>query len=229
MTSPATNPVVAGITEAASNAARLGIKGLESLRPATVFAGSTGAGNACQVIMDNDSSPVPAFTLVGAVLAGDRVQTIKVEPEGIYVIGWYSGAYGGTLSDGSFNAATDGNTTSSSSYSTLNSGGNPARIAGFVKTRGSTRLAVTLGSTCISTVANTLVQYAVLISGTDYAIASLGINPANTHLFAGGVRHLTGIAAGTYDIDARWRRPAGPGILAQDGNDLLSFRVEEVI
>lgn len=78
--------VAAGIDEVKENADRLGLSW--TLRPGTIAAGTLPGSNACAVIMDGDTSPIPAFSMVGTVSGGLRVYVLRVQPEGTYIAGF---------------------------------------------------------------------------------------------------------------------------------------------
>lgn len=84
MTGP--QQVNTGIEEVKENADRLGLTW--ALRPGTISAGTTATSNACSVIMDGDTSPIPAFSMVGGVSAGLRVYVLRIQPEGSYIAGF---------------------------------------------------------------------------------------------------------------------------------------------
>lgn len=220
----------AGIAEEIrGNAGRLGMQW--QILSGTVQEANSATNLFARVRLDGDAADSKAWSMVGAVLAGDRVSIIKVPPEGAYIVGW-SAAVGHALADQAFRGALDAQTTVSASYSNLNSGGSVARIS-LTKVRDDTRLAYDFDASCFSTAVNTSVQYGLLVDGTDYDTAFARINLGSVHVFPGASGFLGGVGAipaGTYDIDARWRRVAGAGTLSNVANEaLLAFRVQEVV
>lgn len=91
-----------------------------------------------------------------------------------------------------------------------------------------TRLRIDMAAGMFSTIATTAANIGVLINGTDHQITMLFINPASTHLMLVGSGYVTGLAAGTYTVQARWLRSQGTGTLTRDANDWLSVCAREV-
>jgi hypothetical protein len=58
------------------------------LRPATVVGGTSATSPLCTVTVDPDASPIPAISMVGSLAPGQRVMTLRVQPEGVYVAGF---------------------------------------------------------------------------------------------------------------------------------------------
>jgi hypothetical protein len=99
----------------------------------------------------------------------------------------------------------------------------------FTKLLIDTRIRVDLATTQFFSAATAGVQYAALISGTDYQIAALNPTTAGgQHLTTAGFRYITGITAGTYTIQLRWLR-AGTGTMSSDALDWLSFSCRELV
>lgn len=80
-----TRPVVVGIEEMLSQARRLGL--LQVYRPASVFQTPDDLTQV-QVILDGDTAPIRAQSLVGIVLTNMRVMVMTVPPQGVYIIGF---------------------------------------------------------------------------------------------------------------------------------------------
>lgn len=85
MTQPNLRPVVVGIEEMLLQARRLGL--LQVYRPATVFLTPTDLTQV-QVVLDGDTSPIRAQSLIGGVATGARVMIMTVPPQGVYIIGF---------------------------------------------------------------------------------------------------------------------------------------------
>lgn len=116
-------------------------------------------------------------------------------------------------------------TTTSSSFANI--GGSTS--VSFTKVDASSRLRVDLHVSCFVTGSvPDVAEFGVLINGTDYAIMKGTISAASIHKTFSGIRLIGGIAAGTYTVQARWRRVSGSGTVTGDGDDRLSFAVMEV-
>ncbi|GAA2843931.1 hypothetical protein Acy02nite_68520 [Actinoplanes cyaneus] len=90
-----------------------------------------------------------------------------------------------------------------------------------------TKLIARLTASCAATAVST-VRMAVRISGTDYDIAHRSFETVNKHDRLSGEREITGVSAGTYTVQAMWRRVSGTGTISSDSNDWLSLAIEEV-
>lgn len=71
-------------------------------------------------------------------------------------------------------------------------------------------------------------EFAILCDGVDTVITKKEIFTIGEHETASGIVKLTGLAAGTYTIQVRWRRNYGGGTLNSDNNDQISLSVREV-
>lgn len=220
----------AGIAEEIrGNAGRLGMQW--QILSGTVQEANSLTNLFARVRLDGDAADSKAWSMVGGVLAGDRVSIIKVPPEGAYIVGW-SAAINSALSDQSVRAGSDAQTTAVAGFVDILSGGSPVRISSFTKVREDTRLAYDFTAAAfLSAGTNTSVQYGLQVgSAGDFDTAFATINLGSNHVPTAAGGHFTGIPAGTYDIDARWRRAAGAGILAMAANQsLIAFRVQEVV
>lgn len=89
-------------------------------------------------------------------------------------------------------------------------------------------LIVTASLSGFSTVTGTDFRVGVNVDSTDYDLVKMAFNTANTHtaLPTGAVR-ITGLAAGTYTVKLRAKRPAGTGTLTVDSGDSVSMVIHE--
>lgn len=101
----------------------------------------------------------------------------------------------------------------------------------FTKFLDSTRLLVTINTSCFVTVAATEVRYAVRINSTDFDVANFFFNPTSTHLQTSGTRIIVAasVPAGAHTVQGRWRRVSGTGTLTRDAGDWLSIAVTEIL
>jgi hypothetical protein len=105
----------------------------------------------------------------------------------------------------------------------------------FIKRRANSRVLMHLAGSGFSTVAAAVGEYAALITSstgvpaaTDNVLASFFYNAANTHASWSGFRYLTGLPAGTYTIQGRFRLSAGASFISFDVNDRISLGFTEV-
>jgi hypothetical protein len=98
----------------------------------------------------------------------------------------------------------------------------------FVKEYASTRVCLDGSGAGFATVAtNTVAQFGVSLGGVDYDLFNITWNPINEHLAHSGINYVaTGLAAGTYTVQLRWKRTAGTGT-ANIGNDFFSLSARE--
>ncbi len=102
----------------------------------------------------------------------------------------------------------------------------------FVKTRPNSRVFMQMAGSSFSTAIATAGEFAVLITGgainQGEVVASFFYNVASTHLSWSGFRYLTGLPAGTYVIQGRFRLSVGAGAISFDTNDRISVAFTEV-
>lgn len=100
----------------------------------------------------------------------------------------------------------------------------------FTKREDGTRVRIDFHTSLeVGTIGNTKVELGVRIDGVDYAVVNRHINPVSEKHTVSGVAFLTGINAGVYTVQARWRRSGGTGALARYAtDDWLSIAAMEV-
>ena len=199
-------------------------------------------GSRAMVVFDGDVSPVPVKVLATAeVQPPDRVlmvralgsgaaapvsdDTRKRAPGEWVVVGGFtrrqgSGSYvsAAGVCSGSFN-------TNSTSFS--NHGDVPA--LNFVKRYEDTRVALTTTIGCFPAAVSLAVEFAMLINGTDRVTGgnTWAATVAN-HVTVTGTTAVTGIPAGAYAVNARWRRPVGAAAVGSNGADYYFASAEEI-
>ena len=98
----------------------------------------------------------------------------------------------------------------------------------FTKELTSTRLIVRLEAGWEAATAGTQMRFGVLVSGTDYdCCQSLG-NATTTISHAAGFAIISGLAAGAYTIQGRWKRSAGTGTPTRSVNEWLAISCAEI-
>jgi len=207
------------------NAARLDLTW--DLRPATIAAGNSAASTVAIAIIDNDDNPIPVFSLVGALFEGDRVMTLSVQPEGVYVISML-GFGGSTLPEDQSTGNVAGTQSATGAYASLVDGAATPLAVSFTKQRDGTRICATLeGQAFISGATLNKGQWGVLINGTDYDIVPYFFNTSSDHRAFGGFRHISGIPAGSYSAVIRWKQLSGGGTLSANADDAYFLRIQE--
>jgi len=197
------------------------------LRPGT-FAERTGdaAGTA---VMDQDT------TAVAVLIGGDVI----VSPGDRVVMGQFGSSWVVLASlaaswpaEIQYEYTAAGETTVTSVYA--DAPGIPAVAARtIVKARTSSSLIARVDATAFSTLANTELRWAVLLTdldvGTTYGptlIASWfsGNNNRTPH---GRQVKLAGIPAGRYDAKLQWNRQTGTGVITMNTDDRYTFNIRE--
>jgi hypothetical protein len=132
--------------------------------------------------------------------------------------------FNAVANSGGINNACGAGTHNTTSYASL-----PATSSfSFTKLHSSTALLIDFHLSMYSTLAATVIRLGVLVNSVDYDVANFYFNEASAHRQISGASRITGIAAGTYTIQARWRQVSGTGVLTVDGNDWISLQALEV-
>lgn len=96
----------------------------------------------------------------------------------------------------------------------------------FTKYLTATRLLISMDVMFFVTNADTSTRFGVFINGVDYDVVHMGGGniSANVNLAAAGSAFAAAnLAAGTYTIQARWKRTAGTGSPSRSTNGWLSM------
>jgi hypothetical protein len=118
-------------------------------------------------------------------------------------------------------------TTTSATYVNLAGTGSVTSFS-FTKRYADTRIRVDLSAGFfVAGTGNSAARFGVQINGTDYDVVNRHINPASTHGEASGVRYITGVPAGAYTVQGRWRRSAGTQTLTRATDNWLSIAARE--
>lgn len=209
------------VQELKDNADRLGLTW--TLSAATVVDADTPA-----VTFDSDTSDTatPVVNMVALPLVNDRVFVVTVPPAGNYMIGRVPLLDPARFGSCIYCPQNPGSgTTTSAAFANLP--GTPTCTV--VKAYDATDLLVDARIATLSTLANTSVEVAVNVNSTDYLIWHMVHNPANTHDAYGGVIRIAGLAAGSWTLTGRWRRPAGGGTITMNADDYFNVSVQEVM
>jgi hypothetical protein len=96
----------------------------------------------------------------------------------------------------------------------------------FTKRQAATRLKVTMHASFYSITSVSDAMLGVRINGTDYDMVK-GPGVLNERQMWSATRYISGIAAHSGTVQARWYRAAGTGTVRRDTADWLSLSVEE--
>lgn len=108
----------------------------------------------------------------------------------------------------------------------------------FDKVYDATYVRMGVGAACVSSASSTAVRFALRFTpldpgggytATDYNATFIYFNVTGTHLSAYSASRITGMPAGSYNVQLRWRRSSGAGSLTADQNDVLWFELDEGI
>lgn len=127
------------------------------------------------------------------------------------------------------NACTSGtDTTTSATY--VNLAGTGAQTSfNFTKVETATRIMVTMHASFTAVTANALPRFGVRINGVDYDVVQAAPSGVGDTTTASGIAFVTGVAAGTYTVQGRWKRQAGSGTPTRTAdNNWLTIVCEEV-
>lgn len=133
-----------------------------------------------------------------------------------------SGALAGGIADPSFinaignsnftstGALTGSTTTTSASYVDMATGSSMT----FSKLHADTVLLVWMRKNWFATSANTVASFGVGVNGADYDTSGPATTEASSWQPDSGFVRITGLPAGTYTIQGRWKRVSGAGTLS---------------
>src|SRR5690348_468954 len=119
-------------------------------------------------------------------------------------------------------AVTSGSdTTTSSSYVNLAGTGSVTSFS-FTKALTSTRLIVRLEMGWQNATAVSDMSAGVLVNGTDYECARQSLNTTTNIGYVAGFAIITGLTAGAYTIQGRWKRRSGTGTPTRSSTEWLA-------
>lgn len=125
-------------------------------------------------------------------------------------------------------AVTSGtDTVAVTSYANLAGTGSTTSFS-FTKRYGSTRVRVQVCASLYASVAGSGAMLGVRINGVDYDVLRVQCATANERYAPTGVAYLTGIGAGTYTVQGRWKRDNGTATFTRDVFDWLTIDAQEV-
>lgn len=223
MTSPEVFSI--GVKELLDQAKRLGL--IPTYRQGTVLLTTTPGIVSVMVTLDNDTMPSRCYNYAGQLTTGDRVLVLAIRPQGLYVLGASNVSAVPNSTPSNINKAGPAvaDTTTSAAYVSMTD----TFSVTFTKNRADTRLEIDMVVSCFLSVAgNTKPSFAAQVSGTDYEIVAMLINPISQHSIFTGKVFVPGIAAGALTIQGRWRRVAGTGQLNRNTDDWVGLTVREV-
>jgi hypothetical protein len=95
----------------------------------------------------------------------------------------------------------------------------------WTKKRSDTDALLKIDASALNATANAYIRFALRINGTDYELAGGAAGTIQSDF--SGERVVSGIPAGTYTVQVRWRRSAGAGTPTRNENCWLSASVTE--
>lgn len=112
---------------------------------------------------------------------------------------------------------------------------NPATFADFpdgtalaiTKLRDDTKLVVSFQGSAYADATSISVEWGLEIDGTDYGACVFHFTSANVHSGMAQLSEITGVDAGSYDAQLRWRNMSGVNQVKVDTNNRLSFSITE--
>lgn|GEM_PF-6592809 len=123
-------------------------------------------------------------------------------------------------------AVTSGtDTTTSSSYANMAGTGSTTSFS-FTKVLAATVVKVSIAASWVSNTAASTVEIGVLVDGTDYPCKRLPV-VSGAGVDQVGWAYISGLAAGTYTIQARWRRSTGTGTPTRAADQWLCLSAAE--
>jgi hypothetical protein len=118
-------------------------------------------------------------------------------------------------------------TTSSATYVNMAGTGSQTSFP-FTKLNASTRIRVQMSATLYSTGATGGATLGARINGTDYDVVAIQTSVIGNRVSCTGIAYVTGVAAGTYTVQLRWKRNNGSGVMTRDQFDWLCAEAMEV-
>ena len=97
----------------------------------------------------------------------------------------------------------------------------------ITKHRADTRLVLVVNASCFTSTAGVIVHYALRINGVDNDCSIMWVQAGNTHGAIVGGAEVTGLAAGAYTAQLRWKRSGAAGTVTMDTADNAFFSVTE--
>lgn len=117
-------------------------------------------------------------------------------------------------------------TTTSASYANMAGTGSTTSFT-FTKVLASTRVKVEIDASWTAVTNTAQIRVGALVNGTDYDCAGMLLTAAAWGTVS-GFAIISGLAAGAYTIQARWKRPAGTGTATRDTNAWLALSAAEI-
>lgn len=178
---------------------------------------------------EDDDAPQSRIQLFAGVIdlqpwASDANRAVTVTGAPLIVNGDHvSGSVAGINAQ----AVTSGtDNTSSTSYANMAGTGSVTSFS-FTKRQTATRVKMWVAATMYATTATQDAFIAALINGTDYDLIKQPAVLNERQPFV-ATRLISGIPAGTYTVQMRWRRTGATGVPTRDAADWLSAYAEEV-
>lgn len=200
------------------NAERLGLTW--RLSNATVAVGDS--PGLVMVVMDGDSDPIGAVSLIGALGFGARVKVLQVDAATNFVTARLGVAVPSNVE--SFNELEGSDTTTSAAYVDLAA---PSSVT-FTKRNVDTKILCQLNVVVFAAADTARADFAIAANGVDHDIISCFISNIAVNESVSGVVELPDIPTGVHTIQVRWRRGSGAGTLTIGSPNRISLMAMEV-
>lgn len=127
------------------------------------------------------------------------------------------------VSNQSVSSGTD--TTTSATYANMAGTGSTTSFS-FTKVLTATNLLVTVHAGFLAATNSAIARFGVLVNGVDTDCCQ-DIQTTGNYIGVSGFGIITGLAAGTYTIQGRWRRVGGAGTCTRDTNTWYAVEAAE--
>jgi hypothetical protein len=178
---------------------------------------------------EDDDAPQSRIQLFAGLIdlqpwASDAAREVRVTNAPFKVNGDHVSGSANGMNANAMTSGTD--TTTSGTYANMAGTGSTTSFS-FTKRWAATRVKVIMNVSAYATGAAADGMIGVSINGTDYDMMEEAFL-LNNRLPYSSVRYISGVAAGTHTVQARWRRTSAAGTLTRDPACWISMSAEEV-
>lgn len=203
-----------------------GDQGLSLTGALDITSPSSSAGYSSADILMTTSSPGTGATIAlqapgDGVYASDALYVVSAGGTTLKVCPSWSGISAAATTSGA-------DTTTSATYVNMAGTGSATSLT-FVKQQDDTAVRVRIEFGAFVTTAIAGVDYGFRVNSLDFQVGRFLFNTTAQHLplsSTGGIA-AGALAAGTYTVQARWKRYTGTGTLNRNADDWLAMTVEE--
>lgn len=153
-----------------------------------------------------------------AVTPYQHIQDLASDADAAIALG-YNAVSNPAVSSGS-------DTTASSAYVNMAGTGSVTSFP-ITKKLAATKLVIRQHVGWQNTVGLSQMSFGVSVNGVDYECTRHSANATNTPLISSGLIVISGLAAGTYTVQGRWKRRGGSGTPTRSNDEILAMEAEE--